>query len=243
MRETSISSLEGDPERRRAETSGAERRTCVPTPELGNGTRSLSPTQSCDKGDIMRITKTALLILSLVILALLTVRDAETKLVVGTLSHDVFPPYLLGIDFSEARIDVPAEASDWKWIFGPDIGNYDVAWGCVPEGGVLFFGQLIWLRETKYLSEVKTAPEEGYEKGCAEAREWYLGSFQGELTYVCITQEGHYVKLRCTYDSSDRVMTIHYVYQTDGSRNLDESTFVKPSTWGGIKSFLKKERE
>ena len=157
-------------------------------------------------------------------------QDAHAELIKGTLTYIPWDFVSaggahFGIEFSQSKLySSHLDSSFWE-----KKENYDVMWSSFYEGSYLT-GQLIELFVV--FDEVKVAPESGYQP-------WVGAS---AVTYVCITKKGNYAKfttdIRCSENGC--VTDITYVYQTDGSRNLDESTMVKPSTWGGLKSFLKR---
>jgi len=159
---------------------------------------------------------------------------AEAELVKGTLVMECPEHYLLGIsvDFSEGKMipglyDSEDTSYDLFLYLGGDPPSFDVY---APKGVILITP---WdrLRDIE-LSDIVKAPKDGYEKIVP------LLPFEKKPIYVLITQEGYYVKLQLDYEfryPEPALFKIHYVMQTDGSRNLDETTGVKETTWGEVK--------
>jgi hypothetical protein len=73
------------------------------------------------------------------------------------------------------------------------------------------------------------APDSGYVQTAA-GLQYY--------NYFLQTHEGYFAKVQMLQDDGLQ-WPFHYVYQDDGSRNLDTSVSVEPTTWGRIKSLYR----
>ena len=123
---------------------------------------------------------------------------------------------------------------------------WDISMGAHDPGGDIFIdlfdvpsvspingAGMLHLRNTEFHSVV-TAPEDTTQYVMCIC---YLNN---NATYVVRTTEGNYAKLHIGYFEpiDDQNNNIEWVYQTDGTTNLDYLTGVEESTWGAIKQIF-----
>jgi len=165
---------------------------------------------------MLRMSKSIFLLIA--VYFLLFISSAKAELFSGTNVLDI--AHGDGFDFSSGKV-VSGEAADL--FVGLDSNN-----------NFTFLSRTV-IKDMGEISmeEVREAPPRGEYSDGAKAKKGH--------TYCMVTKENHYVKFFVDEESRETMkLTIHWVYQSDGSRELNSRAGVITSTtWGKIKALFR----